>query len=80
MTGFVCKLTSSCGKKGSISFSSKSIRAVTKGAVEVRPLILMGGSYMATENDITQVAEAHGRKKKISFLSLSFAFIFQEFY
>lgn len=67
MTGFVCKLTSSCGKKGSISFSSKSIRAVTKGAVEVRPLILMGGSYMATENDITQVAEAHGRKKKYLF-------------
>lgn len=55
----MCKLSSSCGKKGSISFSSKNTRAVTKGAVEVRPLILMGGGSTATENDITQEAEAH---------------------
>lgn len=70
MTGFVCKLSYSCGKKGSISFSSENIRAVTKGAVEVRMLILTGGCYMATENYITQVAEAHWRKK-IYLFSLS---------
>lgn len=64
MTGFVCKLGYSCGKKGSISFSSENVRAVTEGAVEVRMLIPMGGCYMVTENCITQVAEAHWREKK----------------